>query len=82
MPRNLRHWNVWEQADPDAPGALHATRQCPAGGFDLTGRQAVGLGGLEAERAKIERVAARRLAMDAALVGLPVLSFFRLQHVG
>src|SRR5439155_10806333 len=73
--------NVGEHPDPNAAGALHATRERPAGGLDLAGGQALGLGGLEAERAEIQRVAACRLAVNAALEGLPVLRFLRLQHV-
>src|SRR6185312_14627350 len=78
--RLLRHRHIREHADPHAPGALHAARQGPAGRFDLARGEALRLLGLEAEGAEIQIGAARRLAVDAALMGLAEFCTFRLQH--
>ena len=51
-----------------------------AGGLDLPGRQPLRLESLETEGAEVQRVAAGRLAMDAALEGLSELGTLWLQH--
>src|SRR5690606_6238281 len=49
-------------------------------GFDLAGRDALRLGGLESVLAESQRGATLGFAVDAALMGLAELSSLRLQH--
>src|SRR5690349_14761501 len=67
------HGHVRKDADPDAAGALHGTRDRPSRRLDLARRQPFRLDGLEAIGAEIQGRSTLGVAMDATLVGLAVL---------
>src|SRR3954452_18785483 len=74
------HRNVREDADPEAAGAFHVTRDRAAGRLDLTRGNPLRLHSLEAEGAEVELGPALGLAVDAALEGLAELGALGLQH--
>src|SRR6476469_6991156 len=76
-----RDRHVREDADPQTPLALDVTRDRAAGRLDLARGDPLGLHRLQAIGAEVELGAARRIAVDAALVRLAELGAFRLQHV-
>src|SRR6476620_260012 len=78
--RLFRHRHVGEDADPDAPGALHVTRHRAAGRLDLPRSDALRLDRLQAELAEVQIEAGLRLAANAAFEGLAKFGALRLQH--
>src|SRR5687767_11807187 len=52
--RLLRHWDVREDADPDAPGTLHLARDGAPRRLDLPRGHPLRLQRLQAERAEIQ----------------------------
>src|SRR5690606_16023401 len=79
--RLLRDRNVREHSDPDAAGALHLAGDRAAGRFDLTRRDTLGFGRLQAELAESEIGAALGVAVDTALMRLAEFRLLRLQHL-
>src|SRR5690606_23910364 len=78
--RLLRDRHVGEHPHPDLATALHGAGHGTTGRFDLAGRHACALGGLQAELAERNGRAALRKARVAALELLAVLGSLRLQH--
>src|SRR6185503_12991424 len=78
--RLLGDRHVREHPDPHPAGALHVTGERTPRRLDLARGHALGLQRLEPVLAEGERLAAGRLAADAAFVRLAELGFDRLQH--
>src|SRR5436190_11181934 len=78
--RLLGDRHVGKYANPDAAGAFHMTGECAPRRLDLPRGDALRLHRLEPVFAEGERLAAGRLAADAAFVRLAELGFDRLQH--
>jgi hypothetical protein len=49
---------IRKNADPDFATPTDITSHCPSGGFDLTGSNPTGFGGLQGEIAEINRISA------------------------
>src|SRR6516225_2637560 len=79
--RLLRNRLVREDADEDAATALDVARDGTTGSFDLAGRDAAALGGLQAELAERDGGATGGDAGVAALLFLAELATCGLQHV-
>src|SRR6056297_908502 len=75
------HGCVREDPDPDPALTLHVTRHGPAGGFDLTRGDTLGLSGLQAEGAKSQVRPAFCFTLDAALLHLAEFCALWLQHI-
>src|SRR6201997_1947138 len=79
--RLLRNRLVREDADEDAATALDVARDRTTGSFDLAGRDAAALGGLQAEFAERDGGATGGANGVAALLCLAELAACWLQHV-
>ena len=82
--RLLGHRGVGEDAHPHLALALQGAGDGDTGGFDLVGRNAAAIEGLDAEVAEGQRVAGRGVATDLALAVLAPLgaSGLEIGHVG
>src|SRR5579863_9351063 len=78
--RLLGDRHIREYPDPNAPAALHVARNGAARRLDLARRHAGAIGGLQAELAERDGVAALRAARDLALELFAELGPLRLHH--
>src|SRR5580658_148731 len=80
LERLLRDGHVREYPDPDASAALHVAGNRAPRRFYLARGHAAPIGGLQAELAERNRVAAMRAARDLALESFAELGPLRLHH--